>query len=255
MQFQVVWDSVTGDPLCNAIVWSDTRTSRLVHELRKRDGAGRLAELCGLPLSTYPSSVKLLWMLRHVPAVAAAQAAGRLSFGTVDSWLLYHLTGGAGKGRFVTDPSNASRTMFCNIRTLQYDDFLLDWFGLRNVHLPKIVASSDPDEYGAMAAGPLAGTPIAGCLGDQSAALVGQCAFGLGSAKNTYGTGCFLLYNTGHEPVISNNGLLTTVGYAFKGHKPVYALEGTPAAANRLGRSQLMPYQARSPWPDPPSSS
>jgi glycerol kinase len=224
---QIVWDTVTGHPLYNAIVWPDTRTSRLVHELRKREGADKLPELCGLPLSTYPSSVKLLWMLRHVSAVAAAHKAGRLSFGTVDTWLLYNLTGGTEKGRYVTDPSNASRTMFCNIRTLEYDDFLLDWFGVKGVNLPKIVPSSDPDAYGVLAEGALKGTRIAGCLGDQSAALVGQCAFSPGMAKNTYGTGCFLLYNTGHEPVISKNGLLTTVGYAFKGQKPVYALEGT----------------------------
>ncbi|KAF8254125.1 glycerol kinase [Wilcoxina mikolae CBS 423.85] len=227
----IVWDTETGQPLHNAIVWPDTRTSRLVHELRKREGADKLPELCGLPLSTYPSSVKLLWMLRHVPAVAAAHKAGRLSFGTVDTWLLYNLTGGVGKGRYVTDPSNASRTMFCNIRTLEYDDFLLDWFGVRGVNLPEIVPSSDPDAYGVLAEGALKGTRIAGCLGDQSAALVGQCAFSPGMAKNTYGTGCFLLYNTGHEPVISKNGLLTTVGYAFKGQKPVYALEGSIAVA------------------------
>ncbi|KAI5817398.1 hypothetical protein BZA77DRAFT_245423 [Pyronema omphalodes] len=227
----IVWDTVTGQPLYNAIVWSDTRTSKFVHELRKRDDADKLRELCGLPLSTYPSSVKLAWMLKHVPAVTAAHKAGRLSFGTVDTWLLYNLTGGAGKGVYVTDPSNASRTMFVNIKTLEYDDFLLDFFGVKGVNLPKIVPSSDPEEYGVVAEGALAGTRIAGCLGDQSAALVGQQAFSPGMAKNTYGTGCFLLYNTGTEPVISKNGLLTTVGYAFKGQKPVYALEGSIAVA------------------------
>ena len=188
-------------------------------------------ELCGLPLSTYPSSVKLAWMIRHVPDVAEAHKDGRLSFGTVDTWLLYNLTGGVGKGRYVTDPSNASRTMFCNIRTLKYDDYLLDWFGVKGVNLPEIVPSSDPDAYGQMETGILKDVPTAGCLGDQSAALVGQCAFSPGQAKNTYGTGCFMLYNTGHEPVISKNGLLTTVGYAFKGQKPVYALEGSIAVA------------------------
>lgn len=227
----VVWDSETGKPFYNAIVWSDTRTSRLVHELRKREGAEKLPDLCGLPLSTYPSSVKLLWMLRHVPEIETARGEGRLCFGTVDTWLLYNLTGGVGKGRYVTDPSNASRTMFCNIRSLEYDEFLLDWFGVKGVNLPKIVPSSDPEEYGVMHSGALKGTRIAGCLGDQSAALVGHCAFNPGMAKNTYGTGCFLLYNTGYDPVISKNGLLTTVGYAFKGHKPVYALEGSIAVA------------------------
>lgn len=213
-------------PLYNAIVWPDTRTSRLVHELRRRDGSDKLRDLCGLPLSTYPSSVKLVWMLRHVAAVQAAHKDGRLSFGTIDSWLIYNLTGGVKNGLHVTDPSNASRTMFCNINTLEYDDSLIDWFGIKGVKLPKIVPSSDPDAYGEVYEGLLAGIKIAGCLGDQSAALVGQCAFTPGMAKNTYGTGCFLLYNTGHEPVISKNGLLTTVAYAFKGSRPVYALEG-----------------------------
>ncbi|KAI5841335.1 hypothetical protein DFP73DRAFT_480907 [Morchella snyderi] len=227
----VVWDTESGKPLYNAIVWPDTRTSKLVHELRKKEGSDKLRELCGLPLSTYPSSVKLAWMVRHVPAVQAALKAGRLSFGTVDSWLLYNLTGGVKVGLHVTDPSNASRTMFCNIKTLEYDDFLIDFFGVRGVNMPKIVPSSDPDAYGVLSDGILKGIKIAGCLGDQSAALVGQCGFTPGMAKNTYGTGCFLLYNTGNEPVVSNNGLLTTVAYSFKGHKPVYALEGSIAVA------------------------
>lgn len=230
----VVWDTVTGKPLYNAIVWPDTRTKKLVHELRKADGANRLHELSGLPLSTYPSSVKLLWLLRHVPRVRKASEEGRLAFGTVDSWLLYNLTGGVGRGVHVTDPSNASRTMFMNIHTLEYDDYLIDWFGVGKVKLPRIVASSDPDAYGLITDGPLAGLRISGCLGDQSAALVGQCAFKPGMAKNTYGTGCFLLYNTGSKPVLSKNGLLTTVAYTFKGvkgHECVYALEGSIAVA------------------------
>lgn len=222
----MVWDTETGKPLYNAIVWPDTRTSKIVHELRKRDGSDKLRALCGLPLSTYPSGAKLLWLVRHVPAVQAALKAGRCSFGTVDSWLIYNLNGGVKNGVHVTDPTNASRTMFCNIKTLEYDDFLIDFFGVRGVNMPKIVPSSDPDAYGTLNDGVLKGVKITGCLGDQSAALVGQCAFTPGMAKNTYGTGCFLLYNTGHEPVISKNGLLTTVAYAFKGQKPVYALEG-----------------------------
>lgn len=222
-----MWETSTGKPLCNAIVWADTRTKRLAHELKKKEGSDKLRDLCGVPLSTYPSSVKLVWMLRHVPAVEAAHKAGNLSFGTVDTWLLYNLTGGVeGNGRYVTDPTNASRTMFSNIHTLEYDDFLLDFFGVRGINLPKIVPSSDPDQYGTVYAGNLKGVRIAGCLGDQSAALVGQQAFSPGMAKNTYGTGCFLLYNTGDKPVLSKNGLLTTVGYVFKGRKPVYALEG-----------------------------
>lgn len=194
-------------------------------------------------------------MIRHVPAVAAALKAGRLSFGTVDTWLLYNLTGGLGKGCFVTDPSNASRTMFCNIRTLEYDDFLLDWFGVKGVNLPKIVPSSDPEAYGVLADGALKGVRIAGCLGDQSAALVGQCAFTPGMAKNTYGTGCFLLYNTGYDPVISKNGLLTTVGYAFKGHKPVYALEGMFSIPVIARNAETDEAQDLSPSPDPQSNS
>ncbi|KAF8476994.1 hypothetical protein BDZ91DRAFT_647406 [Kalaharituber pfeilii] len=230
----VVWDDQTGKPLYNAIVWSDTRAKKLVHELRNVAGSEKLHELSGLPLSTYPSSVKLLWLLRYVHKVRVAAEEGRLAFGTVDSWLLYNLTGGAGKGVHVTDPSNASRTMFMNIHTLEYDDFLVNWFGVGKVKLPRIVSSSDPDAYGTICEGPLLGIKISGCLGDQSAALVGQCAFSPGMAKNTYGTGCFLLYHTGSQPVISKNGLLTTVAYTFKGvkgHERAYALEGSIAVA------------------------
>ncbi len=154
----------------------------------------------------------------------------------MDSWLIYKLNGGPAAERpvHVTDSTNASRTMFMNLRTLQYDDTLLDFFGIdrARIHLPAIVPSSDPDAFGAVAAGPLAGIPIAGCLGDQSSALVGQCGFSPGQAKNTYGTGCFLLYNVGTEPVISKSGLLATVAYDFgRGRKPVYALEGSIAVA------------------------
>lgn len=137
--------------------------------MRSVDGADTLHELCGLPLSTYPSSVKLLWLLRHVPEVRKASEEGRLAFGTVDSWLIYNLTGGVGKGLHVTDPSNASRTMFMNIHSLEYDDKLINWFGIGKVKLPKIVASSDPEAYGSISDGPLAGVRISGCLGTTSA--------------------------------------------------------------------------------------
>lgn len=232
----VVWDRETGDPLCNALVWPDTRTAGLVRELKERDGAERLMELCGLPLSTYPSSVKLLWLLQNVEAVKKAYDEGRLAFGTVDSWLIYRLNGGVKAKRqvHVTDGTNASRTMFMNLKTLEYDDRLLEFFGIEKekIALPKIVPSSDAEVFGKLATGPLAGVPITGCLGDQSSALVGQCGFSPGQAKNTYGTGCFLLYNVGTEPVISKNGLLATVAYNFgKGRKPVYALEGSIAVA------------------------
>jgi len=231
----LVWDIETGEPLYNAIAWPDTRTKGLVRELKQKEEASglKLAEVTGLPLSTYPSSVKLVWMLQHVPDVKAAYEAGRLAFGTVDSWLLFNLNG-KDRAYFVTDTTNASRTMFMNLHTCKYDDALLDFFGLdqSKLHLPRIVPSSCAQAYGQMAGGPLQGMKIAGCLGDQSAALVGQQGFTPGSAKNTYGTGCFLLYNVGERPVISTHGLLATVAYDFGRHrKPVYALEGSIAVA------------------------
>ena len=233
----VLRDKHTGEPLCNAVVWPDTRTAGLVRELRERKGAEDLQELCGLPLSTYPSSVKLLWLLQNDESVKKAYDEGRLAFGTVDSWLIYRLNGGAekeGEPVYVTDSTNASRTMFMNIRTRQYDDKLLSFFQLdrSKISLPKIVPSSHPTAFGALTRGPLKGVSIAGCLGDQSSALVGQCGFSPGQAKNTYGTGCFLLYNVGAEPVISKSGLLATVAYDFgDGTAPVYALEGSVAVA------------------------
>lgn len=232
----VVWDSITGEPIYNAIAWPDTRTKALVRDLKSRDSSDSLMDLCGLPLSTYPSSVKLLWLLQNVDSVKQAYEEGRLAFGTVDSWLIYRLNGGAKaeKPVHVTDSTNASRTMFMNLRTMQYDDKLLGFFGIdkTKVKLPKIVPSSDPECFGKVASGALINVPIAGCLGDQSSALVGQCGFSPGQAKNTYGTGCFLLYNVGTEPVISKYGLLATVAYDFGGgRKPVFALEGSIAVA------------------------
>ena len=160
-------------------MWPDTRTSSIVRELKAQEGADELLQLCGLPLSTYPSSVKFLWLYRNVEAVKKAYDEGRLSFGTVDTWLIYKLNGGKDGGVHVTDTTNASRTMFMNIHTLKYDDKLLDFFKLdqKNITLPKIVPSSDKDAFGAVAYGTLKGLKIAGCLGDQSAALVGQCGF------------------------------------------------------------------------------
>jgi len=230
----LVWDRHTGKPLHNAIAWPDTRTQPIVRELRRRSGADRLQGICGLPLSTYPSAVKLLWLLRNSEQVREAYDAGRLAFGTVDTWLLYNLNGGKGKNVLVTDATNASRTMFVNLHNLEYDYSLLEFFQLdrKKVTLPKIVPSSDREAFGSMASGPLKGTRITGCLGDQSAALVGQCAFSPGMAKNTYGTGCFLLYNVGEKPVMSSHGLLATVAYHLGGkRKPVYALEGSIAVA------------------------
>ncbi|KOS45655.1 hypothetical protein ACN38_g3382 [Penicillium nordicum] len=208
----IVWDHKTGEPLYNAIVWTDTRSQAIVAELKQKPGASQLQTLCGLPLSTYSSATKLLWMLAHVPRVKDAFDRGTLAFGTIDSWLVYRLNGGVAANVFVSDSTNASRTMFVNLETLQYDEALLDFFGIRGkVHLPTIVPSSDATAYG-------------------SAALVGQKGFLPGMAKNTYGTGCFLLYNVGEKPVFSTHGLLATVAYHFGG-KPIYALEGSIAVA------------------------
>lgn len=215
-------------------MWTDTRTAALARELKARPGSDKLQDICGLPISTYPSVTKLLWLLRNQEKVRKVYEAGNLSFGTIDAWLIYKLNGGPDKNVFVSDPTNASRTMFMDIRTLKYNEQLLDFFSyeydLRKVNLPEIVRSSDTKAFGQIASGSLAGFPITGCLGDQSAALVGQKGFEPGSAKNTYGTGCFLLYNVGEKPVISTHGLLATVAYQF-GDKPVYALEGSIAVA------------------------
>lgn len=165
----VVWDTNTGEPLHNAIAWPDTRTKGLVRELKSRDGADALHDICGLPLSTYPSSVKLIWLLKNVDAVRDAYDEGRLSFGTVDTWLLFKLNGGKERDIHVTDATNASRTMFMNLYTVQYDDKLLDFFQLdrSKINLPKIVPSSSPDAFGSLTTGSLKGIRIAGCLGDQ----------------------------------------------------------------------------------------
>ncbi|KAH0495083.1 hypothetical protein TgHK011_008654 [Trichoderma gracile] len=229
----VVWDKTTGKALHNAIVWTDARSQELVRKLKHRIGSGELNSRCGLPLSTYPSASKLLWLLDNAPAVKEAYERGTLAFGTVDSWLVYKLNGGPARNIHVTDPSNASRTMFMNIATLEYDDDLLDWFRIdrKKVALPKIVSSSDPQAYGSFTTTHLKGVRITGCLGDQSAALVGQKGFTAGLAKNTYGTGCFLLYNVGSKPVISKHGLLTTVAFDFGEGKRMYALEGSIATA------------------------
>jgi len=230
----LVWDRETGEPLHNAIAWPDTRTKGLVRELKEKKDGKDLSEICGVPLSTYPSSVKLVWLLRNVPKVKEVYDAGRLCFGTVDTWLVYRLNGGAAKNVFVTDSSNASRTMFMNLHTVKYDDELLKFFELdrSKLHLPSIVPSSDAKAYGSIANGVLKGKLIAGCLGDQSAALVGQQGFTPGTAKSTYGTGCFLLYNVGEKPVISKHGLLATVAFDFgRSRKPIYALEGSVAVA------------------------
>lgn len=240
----IVWDWETGTPLHNAIAWPDTRTKSLVRELKQKEGADDIKNLCGLPLSTYPSSIKLLWLLQNCPEVKKVYDEGRLAFGTVDTWLLYNLNGGVNSKNkvYVTDVTNASRTMFVNLYSIKYDDTLLKFFDIdkSKIRLPEIVPSSDGEAFGKFAEGSLKGVRITSCLGDQSAALVGHCAFTPGTAKNTYGTGCFLLYNVGETPVISKHGLLATVAFQLgKERKPVYALEGSVAVAGS-GVSFLM---------------
>lgn len=228
----LVWDKHTGKPLYNAIVWADNRTQVTVQTLSKLSSLGTSSTQaqCGLPITTYFSAVKLRWMLDNVPTVKEHHDNETALFGTVDSWLIYNLTGGNDGGIHVTDVTNASRTMLMNIKTLKWDHDLLKFFGVNQSVLPKIVSSSEI--YGHISSGPLKGLPIAGCLGDQQAALVGQKCFAVGDTKNTYGTGCFMLFNTGTNPVFSKNGMLTTVGYQFGCNaEPVYALEGSIAVA------------------------
>ena len=230
----VLWDSETGETIHTAIAWPDTRTQSIVRELKQRKGAEKLQDICGLPLSTYPSSLKLTWLFRNSEKVRQTYDQGRLMFGTIDTWLLFKLNGGKGRNVHVTDVTNASRTMFLNIHNLEYDPFVLEFFELdpEKILLPKVVPTSDPDAFGSIAFGALKGKKIMGCIGDQTAALVGQLGFTPGRAKNTYGTGCFLLYNVGEEPVISKHGLLATVAFHFGGdRRPVYALEGSIAVA------------------------
>jgi glycerol kinase len=226
----VVWNPKTGRPYCNAIVWQDTRTDRIASAL-DRDGRGDvIRRKAGLPPATYFSGGKIQWILENVSGVLEAAERGEAVFGTTDTWLIWNLTGGANGGVHVTDVSNASRTMLMNLETLDWDDELLGFFGIPRAMLPRIMPSSVPGGYGlvtGMAA--VAAVPLTGDLGDQQAATVGQVCFAPGEAKNTYGTGNFMLLNTGESPVHSKNGLLTTVCYQFGDHKPVYALEGSIA--------------------------
>jgi len=219
----VAWDRMTGVPVAPAIVWQDTRTDALVDRLAADGGRDRFRATTGLPLATYFSGPKMRWMLDEVPGLEDRASAGDVAFGTVDSWLLWHLV-----GKHLTDPTNASRTMLMSLESLRWDDALCDALGVPVDLLPEIHPSVGVFGEGR---GALAGVPIAGVLGDQQAALFGQTCFDPGTAKNTYGTGCFLLVNTGSRPVPSTHGLLTTVGYAIEGAAPVYALEGSVAIA------------------------
>ncbi|KAI8067103.1 hypothetical protein BC940DRAFT_239421 [Gongronella butleri] len=227
----VTWDRLTGEPLHPAILWSDARTASTVQNLTEKAN-GQIDVLVGetgLPLATYFTAVKLRWLLDNVPAVQQAREQDRLCFGTMDSWIIYNLTGGAGKGVIATDVTNASRTMLMNIHTLQWSEKAISFFGFEGLTLPKLTASSEM--FGCMDDGSdFCGVPITGCLGDQQAALVGQKCFQAGDAKSTYGTGCFMLFNTGDQPVNSRNGLLSTVAYQF-GDQKAYALEGSVAVA------------------------
>ncbi len=227
----LLWDRRTGEPLANAIVWQDTRTDQFVSELAREGGQDRLRAKTGLPLATYFSGLKLRWLLENVPGARAKAEAGDALFGTVDSWLVWNMTGGPSGGLHITDVTNASRTQMMNLKTLDWDAELLSLFEVPRACLPEIEPSSRI--YGDAKAG-LAGVPIGGILGDQHAALFGQACLKPGEAKNTYGTGCFMLMNTGEEMFPSTCGLLTTLGYQLDGQAPVYALEGSIAITGAL---------------------
>ncbi|MFI5501877.1 glycerol kinase GlpK [Nocardia asteroides] len=223
----VVWDRHTGQPVYNAIVWQDTRTDQLCAELAGEAGPQRYAERTGLPLSTYFAGPKLRWILDNVEGVRARAEAGDLCFGTMDSWVLWKLT-----GEHLTDVTNASRTMLMDLRTLQWDSRICAEFGIPVSLLPAIRSSSEV--YAEITSGPFAGAPVAGILGDQQAATFGQACLSPGEAKNTYGTGNFMLLNTGTTPVISKHGLLTTACYQLGDQPAVYALEGSIAVTGSL---------------------
>jgi glycerol kinase len=222
----LVWERETGRPVYNAIVWQDTRTDTICHELAADGGQDRLREKTGLPLATYFSGPKVKWILDNIPGVRARAEKGELLFGNMDTWIIWNMT-----GAHVTDVTNASRTLLMNLETLDWDDECLHLLNIPRTMLPKICSSSEV--YGTVH-GALGGVPIAGDLGDQQAALFGQTCFTPGEAKNTYGTGCFMLLNTGEKPVLSRNGLLTTLGYKIGGQPAVYALEGSIAITGAL---------------------
>jgi len=227
----VVWDKNTGKPVYNAIVWQDTRTDLICNELAKVGGQDRLRAKVGLPLATYFSGPKIKWILDNVPGAREKAEKGELYFGNMDTWVIWNVTGGVNGGVHVTDVTNASRTMLMNLETLDWDEEILKLMGIPRSMLPDIKASSEV--YGT-AVGALAGIPVAGDLGDQQGALFGQTCFSAGEAKNTYGTGCFMLLNTGTKPVPSKNGLLTTLGYKIGKEPAVYALEGSIAITGAL---------------------
>jgi glycerol kinase len=228
----VVWDRNTGEPVMNAIVWQDTRTDKIVDELSRDGGQARFQETVGLPLATYFSGPKVRWILENVDGARDRAEAGDLIFGNMDTWLIWNLTGGTDGGLHITDVTNASRTMLMDLKTLSWDEDIASTIGVPMSMLPEIRASSDV--YGEVSSGGMQGIQIAGDLGDQQAATFGQACFDVGEAKNTYGTGNFLLLNTGTEAVQSKNGMLTTVGYKIGDNDAIYCLEGAIAITGAL---------------------
>ena len=230
----LVWDPTTGQPYTNAIVWQDTRTDLIINQLAKEGGQDRFRPKVGLPLATYFSGPKIAWILDNVPGVREAAEKGKAVFGNMDTWIIWNLTGGVQGGIHVTDVTNASRTMLMDLEKLDWDPRICELMGIPLGMLPKICSSSEV--YGhTLPDGPFQGSiPVAGDLGDQQAATVGQICFEPGEAKNTYGTGCFMVLNTGEEIVHSKHGLLTTLCYQFGKERPVYALEGSIAITGAL---------------------
>ena len=232
----LVWNRRTGKPYGNAIVWQCTRTNDICHGLIRNGGQNRFREKTGLPIATYFSGPKIKWILENIPDARSAALKGDALFGTMETWVIWWLTGGPKGGAHVTDVTNASRTLLMDLKTLSWDNDLLEILDIPPHMLPRIVPSSDKDLWGFTSLdGPLAAEiPVCGALGDQQAALVGQACFKKGEAKNTYGTGCFLLLNTGPDAVPSTHGLITTVAYQMSGQAPIYALEGSIAMAGAL---------------------
>ncbi len=232
----VAWDRLTGTPYFNAIVWQCTRSDKICEELAKDGGQDRFRQKTGLPVATYFSGPKIKWLMDKIPGVKAGVESGHALFGTMDTWLIWNLTGGPDGGHHVTDITNASRTLLMNLETLEWDQDILSLFKIPSHTLAAIVPSSDPRAFGSTRKdGPFKiSLPISGVLGDQQAALFGQTCFEAGEAKNTYGTGCFFLFNTGQKIQFSDHGLLTTPAYQISGQKPSYALEGSIAYAGAL---------------------
>ncbi|MCF8040394.1 MAG: glycerol kinase GlpK, partial [Desulfohalobiaceae bacterium] len=232
----VVWEKNSGRPFFNAIVWQCARTHEICRKLIAEGGQDRFRETTGLPVSTYFSGPKIKWVLDTVPEARQAAKRGEALYGTMETWIIWWLTGGPKGGAHVTDVTNASRTLLMDLYSLQWDEAICQVLDIPMSGLPRIVPSSDSASWGPTAEeGPFkARVPVCGAVGDQQAALVGQTCFEPGEAKNTYGTGCFLLLHTGHQPIPSQHGLLTTLAYQFSGRKPSYCLEGAIAVAGAL---------------------